>query len=148
MSQDQKTFEGQCYCGAVRIVVTGDPVGAGYCHCASCRQWAAALDNAAAKRGLNLVWFSTGKDDFLLTTTRDTVDLLKNGNLVLMAPEGTRESAMIEGKDGMTYVAIKANAGTAPQSANGQLVAGTKSAERHASSHATRPTANQSAGTC
>jgi len=41
------------------------------------KQNAAALDNAAAKRGLNLVWFSTGKDDFLLTTTRDTVDLLK-----------------------------------------------------------------------
>ncbi len=37
MSQDEKTFEGQCYCGAVKIVVTGDPMGAGYCHCASCR---------------------------------------------------------------------------------------------------------------
>ena len=42
MSQDEKTFDGQCYCGAVRIVVTGDPVGAGYCHCASCRSWSAA----------------------------------------------------------------------------------------------------------
>ena len=27
MGQDEKTFEGQCYCGAVKIVVTGDPVG-------------------------------------------------------------------------------------------------------------------------
>ena len=25
----------------VKIVVTGDPVGAGYCHCASCRSWSA-----------------------------------------------------------------------------------------------------------
>jgi enterochelin esterase-like enzyme len=37
----------------------------------------AGLDNAAAKRGLNLLWFSTGKDDGLITTTRNTVELLK-----------------------------------------------------------------------
>ena len=36
-----------------------------------------ALDNAAAKRGLNLLWFATGKDDFLLDTTKSTVALLK-----------------------------------------------------------------------
>ena len=46
MSQDGKTFEGQCYCGAVKIVVTGDPEGAGYCHCASCRSWSAGPVNA------------------------------------------------------------------------------------------------------
>ena len=46
MSQDEKTFEGQCYCGAVKIVVTGDPVGAGYCHCAACRSWSAGPVNA------------------------------------------------------------------------------------------------------
>ena len=46
MSQDEKTFEGQCYCGAVRIVVTGDPEGAGYCHCVSCRSWSAGPVNA------------------------------------------------------------------------------------------------------
>src|SRR5437763_15812553 len=46
MSQDEKTFEGQCFCGAVTIVVTGDPVGAGYCHCASCRSWSASPVNA------------------------------------------------------------------------------------------------------
>jgi len=37
----------------------------------------AQLDDAAAKRGLSLVWFSTGRDDFLLDTTVATVDLLK-----------------------------------------------------------------------
>jgi enterochelin esterase family protein len=37
----------------------------------------AMLDNAAAKKGLKLLWFSTGKDDFLLETTRSTVELLK-----------------------------------------------------------------------
>jgi hypothetical protein len=32
MSQDEQTYEGQCYCGAVKVVVKGDPEGAGYCH--------------------------------------------------------------------------------------------------------------------
>jgi enterochelin esterase family protein len=36
-----------------------------------------ALDNAAAKKGLRLLWFSTGKEDGLIGTTRNTVDLLK-----------------------------------------------------------------------
>jgi len=30
----------------VRILVTGDPVGAGYCHCANCRSWSAGPVNA------------------------------------------------------------------------------------------------------
>jgi enterochelin esterase-like enzyme len=41
------------------------------------KQHLTMLDNAAAKRGLKLVWFSTGKDDFLLETSRSTVELLK-----------------------------------------------------------------------
>ena len=40
-------------------------------------QHLAELDNADWKKGLKLLWFSTGKDDFLLQTTRSTVDLLK-----------------------------------------------------------------------
>jgi enterochelin esterase family protein len=36
-----------------------------------------ALDNAKWKKGLKLVWFATGKDDFLLQTSRSTVELLK-----------------------------------------------------------------------
>jgi hypothetical protein len=38
--------QGRCFCGAVELVVTGEPVAAGYCHCSSCRQWAAAPVNA------------------------------------------------------------------------------------------------------
>jgi hypothetical protein len=41
-----KTFNGQCFCGAVRITVTGEPVAAGYCHCESCRSWSAGPVNA------------------------------------------------------------------------------------------------------
>ncbi len=40
-------------------------------------QHRAQLDNAAAKKGLKLVWFSTGSDDRLITTSRSTVDMLK-----------------------------------------------------------------------
>ena len=35
------------------------------------------LDDAAAKRDLRLVWLSTGKDDFLLDTTKATVAMLE-----------------------------------------------------------------------
>jgi enterochelin esterase family protein len=38
---------------------------------------AATLDDAALKKDLKLLWFATGKDDFLLTTTQATLDLLK-----------------------------------------------------------------------
>ena len=37
----------------------------------------ASLDNAAAKRGLKLLWFGTGKADFLIETTRSSVALMK-----------------------------------------------------------------------
>jgi hypothetical protein len=40
------TFQGKCFCGAVELTVTGQPVGAGYCHCASCRSWSAGPVNA------------------------------------------------------------------------------------------------------
>jgi len=38
---------------------------------------AARLDDAGAKKGLKVFWFATGKDDFLIDTTKQTVDLFK-----------------------------------------------------------------------
>jgi enterochelin esterase-like enzyme len=35
------------------------------------------LDNAELKKGIKLVWFATGKEDFLIETSRLTVDMLK-----------------------------------------------------------------------
>jgi enterochelin esterase-like enzyme len=35
------------------------------------------LDNSQLKEGLKLVWFATGKDDFLLKTSQATVEMLK-----------------------------------------------------------------------
>ena len=43
---DGKVFTGQCFCGAVRLSVTGDPAAMGYCHCSSCREWSAGPVNA------------------------------------------------------------------------------------------------------
>jgi enterochelin esterase-like enzyme len=40
-------------------------------------QHKAILDNAKLKKGLKLFWFGTGKDDFLVQTTRATVDMFK-----------------------------------------------------------------------
>jgi hypothetical protein len=40
------TYQGECFCGAVRIEVTGEPAAMGYCHCRSCRSWSAGPVNA------------------------------------------------------------------------------------------------------
>ncbi len=40
-------------------------------------QNAKTLDDPALKKGLKLVWFATGKDDFLIETSRATVAMLK-----------------------------------------------------------------------
>lgn len=40
-------------------------------------QHAQALDDEELKDGLELVWFATGKDDFLIETSQNTVEMLK-----------------------------------------------------------------------
>lgn len=46
------------------------------------------LDDAALKDGLKLVWFATGKDDFLLETSRATVEMLKKHGFQVTYEEG------------------------------------------------------------
>jgi enterochelin esterase-like enzyme len=41
------------------------------------QRFADALDDATLKHGLKLLWFSTGKDDFVLDTTKATVAMLE-----------------------------------------------------------------------
>jgi hypothetical protein len=41
-----RQFKGSCFCGAIELTVSGEPVAMGYCHCESCRSWAAAPVNA------------------------------------------------------------------------------------------------------
>ena len=40
------TYSGSCFCGAVQLTVSGEPVAMGYCHCRSCRHWSAGPVNA------------------------------------------------------------------------------------------------------
>ena len=37
-----ETYTGRCFCGAVRLEVTGEPVAQGFCHCGDCRHWSGA----------------------------------------------------------------------------------------------------------
>src|SRR5689334_4881104 len=62
MSADAKRYEGQCSCGAVRLVVSGDPAGAGYCHCKTCRSWSASPINAFTLWPTGAVQVTEGED--------------------------------------------------------------------------------------
>lgn len=39
-------YAGECFCGAVKLEVSGEPEGMGYCHCRSCRSWSGGPVNA------------------------------------------------------------------------------------------------------
>ncbi|CAN5206627.1 GFA family protein [soil metagenome] len=40
------SYHGTCFCGAVEVTVSGQPVAMGFCHCESCRRWSAGPVNA------------------------------------------------------------------------------------------------------
>jgi hypothetical protein len=42
----QSNYIGRCFCGELELSVSGRPTAMGFCHCASCRSWAAAPVNA------------------------------------------------------------------------------------------------------
>ncbi len=46
------------------------------------------LENAELKEGLKLFWFATGKDDFLVETSRATVDMFKKHDFDVVYKEG------------------------------------------------------------
>lgn len=58
----EKTFAGRCFCGAVELTVTGAPTAMGYCHCTSCRSWAAAPVNAFTLWAPEKVRITKGED--------------------------------------------------------------------------------------
>ncbi len=47
------------------------------------------LDDADARKGLKLLWFATGKDDFLMNRTRETVELFKKHEFSPVFKEST-----------------------------------------------------------
>ena len=59
MSQSHK---GSCFCGAVELTVTGEPVAAGFCHCSSCRSWSASPVNAFSLWKPEAVKITKGED--------------------------------------------------------------------------------------
>lgn len=65
----------------------------------------AMLDNAAAKKGLKLLWFSTGKDDFLIETTRSTVDLLKRHGFTVQYTESAGGHTWLNWRDYLSQFA-------------------------------------------
>jgi enterochelin esterase-like enzyme len=69
------------YIGVFSSGIFGGPAGPGAAPTPFGEGWEkqnlANLDNAAAKRGLKLLWFGTGKDDFLIDTTKSSVALMK-----------------------------------------------------------------------
>jgi len=48
----------------------------------------AVLDDANLKKGLELVWFATGRDDFLVETSRATVAMLRSHDFDVVYEEG------------------------------------------------------------
>jgi len=59
---ENKTYNGSCFCGAVQLTVSGEPVAMGYCHCESCRSWSAGPVNAFSLWKPELVRITHGAD--------------------------------------------------------------------------------------
>jgi len=64
-----------------------------------------ALDNAELKKGLELVWFATGKEDFLRGTSQATVDMLKKHGFSVVYKETEGGHTWINWRDYLTEFA-------------------------------------------
>jgi len=63
--------EGSCFCGAVKVEVTGKPQAMGYCHCESCRAWSGGPVNAFTLWAPDSVRVTQGKE-FLKSYNKTT----------------------------------------------------------------------------
>ena len=57
-----ETQSGSCFCGAVKIEVSGEPKVMGYCHCTDCAIWAGAPVNAFSLWAPDAVKIIAGED--------------------------------------------------------------------------------------
>ena len=71
---------GNCFCGTVKLEVTGSPEAMGYCHCSSCRSWSAGPVNA----------FSLWKPDAVRITAGAELEGI---NMMLLRPRLPRPRA-------------------------------------------------------
>ena len=84
------------------------------------RLQAAKLDDANLKKGLKLFWFSTGKDDRLMPTTKATVELFEKHGFKPVFKESPGGHTWINWRAYLTefvpqlFQAGPAKAGTAP----------------------------------
>jgi hypothetical protein len=62
-TMSERTYQGSCFCGAVKLTVSGAPAGMGYCHCTSCRRWSAGPVNAFILWKPEAVKITEGKDN-------------------------------------------------------------------------------------
>jgi enterochelin esterase family protein len=74
---------------------------------------AAKLADPAPKKGLPL-WFATGKDDFLLTTTRATVDFFKKHGFAPVFRETEGGHTWVNGRRCLAEFAPQLNQPSAP----------------------------------
>lgn len=56
------SHKGSCFCGAVKIEVSGAPAAMGCCHCESCRSWSAGPVNAFTLWAPDAVKVTAGSD--------------------------------------------------------------------------------------
>src|SRR5262249_33434980 len=57
---------GRCFCGAIRLQVTGAPLLAGYCHCQDCRDWSNTPVTSFIIWPYDAVTVTQGKEDLAL----------------------------------------------------------------------------------
>lgn len=74
---DEFGYVGVFSSGIIGIVPMAGPVTAPVASPSWEQQHLAELDNSAGKKDWKLFWFATGKDDFLLNTTKATVELFQ-----------------------------------------------------------------------
>lgn len=56
-------YSGECFCGAVKVEVSGEPEGMGYCHCRSCRSWSGGPVNGFTLWKPENVRITAGEDN-------------------------------------------------------------------------------------
>lgn len=56
------SYEGECFCGAVKVEAAGEPEAMGYCHCRSCRSWSGGPVNGFTLWKPDNVRISRGAD--------------------------------------------------------------------------------------
>jgi hypothetical protein len=56
------TYQGACFCGAVKLEASGEPQAMGYCHCRSCRSWSGGPVNAFTLWSPDAVKVTAGAD--------------------------------------------------------------------------------------